>query len=130
MAGFLENAISEVYTDFVKQSASPQVASYTIATLQKIQNPKSTKFIETAKKFKKEWATQLDAFFKEDESRKTAIDSIMNNRNNIAHGKNSSISVIQVKNYLEKSIEVIEFIEKQCNGNNYDNIACNTLNPL
>lgn len=117
VAGFLENAISEVYVQFVTDSASPQVAQYTIATLEKIQNPKSNKFIETASKFKKEWGEQLKVFLEEDQSRKFAIDSIMQIRHEIAHGKNTGITIVRVKDYFEKSVEVIEFIENQCDGN-------------
>jgi hypothetical protein len=114
VAGFLENAISEVYVKFVTDSSSPQVAQYTIATLKKIQNPKTDKFIETASRFKKEWGEQLKIFIEEDQSRKYAIDSIMQTRHEIAHGKNTGISVVRVKEYFEKSVEIIEFIENQC----------------
>jgi len=47
---------------------------------------------------------------------KDAIDSIMNNRNQIAHGKNQSISVAQVQDYLNRSVKAVEFIENQCLG--------------
>lgn len=117
VSGFLENAISEVYVRFVTDAASPQVAQYTILVLQKIQNPNSRKFIETASNFKKEWGEQLNEFFLQDASRKDAIDSIMKNRHAIAHGKNTSISVVQVQKYFEKCVEVIDFIENQCAGN-------------
>jgi len=118
VAGFLENAIGEVYVKFITDSSSRQVAQYTIKTLKKIQNPKTDKFIETASRFKEEWGKQLKTFFEEDPSRKFAIDSIMQTRHNIAHGKDTVISVIQVKGYFEKSIKVIEFIESQCNNKN------------
>jgi hypothetical protein len=48
--------------------------------------------------------------------RKDAIDSIMNNRHLIAHGKDSGITVARVNDYLRKCIEVIEFIEAQCHS--------------
>jgi hypothetical protein len=82
--------------------------------LEQIQNPKSNKFIETARAFRKEWANDLEEFFRQQPTCKEAIDSIMNNRHLVAHGKYSSITVAQVKEYLKKSIAVIEFIEKQC----------------
>jgi hypothetical protein len=116
VAGFLENAIGEVYVKFITDSSSPQVAQYTITTLKKVQNPKASKFIETASKFKKEWGEQLEAFL-ENDGRKDAIDSIMRTRHQIAHGKDTRIGVVQVKNHFEKSIEVIEFIESQCDTN-------------
>lgn len=117
VAGFLENAIGEVYVNFVSMAASPQVEQYATDTLRRIQNPKSGKFIETASKFKKEWGEQLKFFFEEDKSRKYAIDSIMQTRHEIAHGKNTGISIVRVKEHLEKCVEVIEFIENQCKGN-------------
>jgi hypothetical protein len=113
-AGFLENAIGEVYIPLVSSSSSPAVSNFTQQVLEKIQNPKSSKFIDIARSFKKEWGKELDDFLNTDSDLKNAIDSIMRTRHLIAHGKNTSISVVQVKEYLERSVQVIEFIEKQC----------------
>lgn len=112
-AGFLENAIEEVYGDFVRNASSKPVADYTTSILSKIQNPNSTKFIETARSFKQEWATALESYVN-DNGRREAINSIMKNRHEIAHGKYSGITIVQIKQYLDKAVEVIEFIEGQC----------------
>ncbi|EIJ36988.1 MAE_28990/MAE_18760 family HEPN-like nuclease [Thiothrix nivea] len=117
-AGFLENAISEVYIPLVNSSSSPTVSNFTQKILEKIQNPKSSKFIEIAQSFKKEWGEELELFLSDENNRKDAIDSIMRNRHLIAHGKNTSISVVQVKEFLDKSVEVIDYIETQCGYNN------------
>lgn len=113
-SGFLENAISEVYIGFVDNSSSPQVASFAGSTLKKIQNPKAKKFVEIASMFKKEWGQGIEDFYDSDPSIKDAIDSIMTNRHLIAHGKATSVSVVRVNDYLQKSIQLIEFIEQQC----------------
>jgi hypothetical protein len=113
-AGFLENAISEIYISLVENSSAPHVASFAGKTLNKIQNPKSTKFVEIASSFREEWGNEIENLFLNDPSIKNAVDSIMTNRHLIAHGKSTSISVIRVKEYLEKSLKLIEFIEKQC----------------
>ena len=118
VSGFLENSICEVYIEFVNTASAPHVTQYTRTALSKIQNPKAAKFVDTARQFKKEWGQELETFFIEDSSRKDAIDSIMQNRHLIAHGKSSSISVARVSEYLQKSIEVIEFMENQCFGQN------------
>ncbi len=118
VSGFFENAISAVYVDFVESAASPQVTRYTINALNKISNPKASRFVATAYQFKKEWGEELDLFFEDGESRKSAIDSIMANRHNIAHGKQSNISVHQVREYLEKGVEVVTFLENQCTSGN------------
>jgi RiboL-PSP-HEPN len=114
VAGFFENAMSEVYIDFVNHSASPPVAGFARRTLEQINNPKSNKFVEIARAFKREWGYELEDFFNQSPQRKDAIDSIMNNRHLVAHGKTSAITVVRVKEYLNIGVEVIEFIEKQC----------------
>lgn len=117
VAGFLENAISIVYTDFVSSAASDHVIQYSQYHLDRIQNPKSKKFMDTASLFKKEWGDGLKQYFEEHPECKEAIDSIMNTRNQVAHGRQTSISVHRVRDYLEKSVSVIEFIENQCTNN-------------
>lgn len=114
VSGFLENAISAVYTDFVSQAASAHVIQYTQKNLDKIQNPKSYRFVAVAYQFKKDWGEELEKHFEDNPENKQAIDSIMTNRHLVAHGKTTSISVHRVRDYLEKSIKVIEFIEGQC----------------
>ena len=113
VAGFLENAIGETYAEFAHNSGSEPVANFVAGRVLKIQNPKAQRFIETAGAFKVEWAVDLEAFL-DREGRRDAIDAIMNNRNLIAHGENAGISVVRVKEYLDRCIEVVEFMENQC----------------
>ena len=113
-AGFLENAITEVFLSFVEESSSPKVASFAVRNLQKIQNPKSQKFIDVAHSFCKEWGEEIEAYFDKKPNVKTAVDSIMAVRHQIAHGKNTSISVIRVSDYLKDCVDLIEFIECLC----------------
>jgi hypothetical protein len=114
VAGFLENAISEIYIDFVNKRANSQVSKFTRSSLENISNPKAERFKQTAMAFDEEWGKELEKFFQERTEVKDAIDSIMNNRNQIAHGKNSSISVVQIQKYLNESVKAVEFIENQC----------------
>ena len=114
-AGFLENALQEVYSVFVKSASSEPVQNYAISRLSKIKNPKTGRFIEVAQSFKKAWGAELEAFVNED-GRREAIDSIIQNRHQIAHGQNSGVTVARVREYLDKSVRVIEFIEKQCDS--------------
>lgn len=112
-AGFLENALAEVYSEYAKRSASSYVANFVESVLGRIQNPKAAKFVETARTFDRNWEDGFNRFL-EDKGRKDAIDAIMANRHLIAHGKDSGISLVRISDYLQKSVEVIEFIEKQC----------------
>lgn len=112
-SGFLENALKEVYARYARNSSNPAVANYVELALNKIQNPKAGRFLETATSFNKDWEKDLIEFMESD-GKKEAIDAIMSNRHLIAHGKDSGITLARISDYLAKSVKVIEFIENQC----------------
>ena len=99
VAGFLENAIAEIYGTFVRGAASEPVATFATSILTRVQNPKSKYFLDTARSFKVQWADELQKFL-EKENRKEAIDTIMSNRHLIVHGRDSSITMARVVSYL------------------------------
>ena len=116
-AGLLESSIREIYGEFVGNSSSPQVAKYAATTLENIYSPRASRFIQVATAFSREWGQGLDEYMNANGGqRRNAIDSIVSNRHRIAHGRNTSITVVRVKDYLDKAVEVIDFIESQCSG--------------
>ena len=115
-AGFLENALCEVYSRYCVNCANANVARFAGKVLARLQNPKTAKFFEIAEAFDPQWRKQLEAFV-DDNGRKDAINSIMSNRHLIAHGQDSTISLVRVSDYLRKSVEVVDFLEQQCGIN-------------
>lgn len=116
-AGFLENALQTIYTDFATKSANPDVARYVTNRLQLVSNPNAQRFMEVAGQFSPDWRTKLKAYLYEDDaSRKETLDSLMKNRNRIAHGADVGVTVARVRDYLARCVEVLEFIEDQCTG--------------
>lgn len=113
VSGLVENGLKEIYSEFIKNKAAKPVADYAIFYLSKLQNPKGERVMELVGSFKKEWRKELETFLADD-GRKDAIDSIMNNRNQIAHGKDVGVTVVGVSSYFEKVVVVLEFIETQC----------------
>ncbi|HUA66964.1 MAG TPA: HEPN domain-containing protein [Candidatus Saccharimonadales bacterium] len=111
-AGLLENSLRLLYSEFVTKASSGPVARYATGHLERIRNPKPGKFLEVAGRFKDIWRTDLEKFLETD-GRSEAIEAIMNARHQIAHGKDSGITLAQLTNYFNKIVEVIEFIEKQ-----------------
>ena len=122
-AGLLENSIKEIYGELIRNTAanspnSQAVAKYAASALARIQNPKAERFVQTARSFSDEWARQLQTYLNDaNGQRKNAVDSIMDNRHRIAHGKNATISLSRMTGYLKDAAEVIDFIESQCHGN-------------
>jgi hypothetical protein len=110
VSGFIENSIKEIYSDFIKTNSAAPVASYSINNLLKLQNPNTEKILGIVGSFKKDWMKEVEEFVNA-EGRKDAIDSIINNRHQIAHGKDVGITITRVSNYLEKVIETMTLIE-------------------
>jgi len=112
-AGFLENSLTEIYAEYARVSANEAVAGYVARLLERIQNPNSQKLLDTAYQFKKTWGEALETYLAQD-GRKEAINAIMTNRHKIAHGEDSNITILRLKEYLAKIVEVAEFMENQC----------------
>ena len=80
-------------------------------------NPHAQRFIEVTGSFSGEWRKELEEYLDSDNAlRRLALNSLMANRNQISHGKNSNISVHGVRDHLDRCVEVLEFIEEQCEG--------------
>jgi hypothetical protein len=113
-SGILENAIAELYSEFAKQKFAEPAARFVSETVSRIQNPKTEKFLNVTGAFNASWKDKLEAYCNEN-GRGDAINSIMGQRHLIAHGryKDSTISIARVDEYFKKSVEVLEFIERQ-----------------
>lgn len=114
-SGLMENGIKAIYIEYAQNSVSGPVARFVSSKISQIRNPKTEKFLEIAAAFKEAWKVDLESYTIENE-RGTALDSIMTNRHLIVHGKsnNSNITMSAIKDYLKKSVEILEFIEDQC----------------
>lgn len=111
-AGLVENAIKELFGEYVREKTSAPASRYIVGSLSKIHNPKVEKFLEVASAFNPAWKDELKAFGEID-GKSDAINSIMGHRHLIAHGKykDANISMVRIKNYFERSVELLEFLE-------------------
>ena len=116
VASLLENAVQAIYEDYAYSAAGGNVANYVSNQIAfTVGNANSDNITRTAKAFSEVWATELRAFMAAND-RQSAINTIVSQRNLIAHGEQSSISPAQLRAHLEKAVEVIDFIENQCLG--------------
>ena len=121
VASFLENSVQAIYEDYAYSTAGGNVANYVSHQIAfTVGNANTDSIVRTAGAFSEAWATELRAFMT-DNDRQSTINTIVSQRNLIAHGRQSTISVEQVSEYLTKAVEVIDFIESQCLGLPQDN---------
>ncbi len=108
-SGFIENSVRNLYSEYARTKSSPYVANYVSHELQSFRNAKSEKIIQLTGIFSPEWRVALEDYM--EDRRKAAIDSIVSNRNQIAHGRPVGITFARIREYYENSVEVIVFID-------------------
>jgi hypothetical protein len=112
VCGFLETAMFEIYYEFARNKSHGFIANYVQRQLRRFQNPKMEKIVSLAGAFNEIWRDELKQVT--DGELKDAVDSIVNNRNNIAHGRNSDITFGRMEEYYRKAVKVIDLVENLC----------------
>lgn len=111
-SGFIENAIYHAFSDIAQKSCPPSIVlTYTKGQLYKLQNTNTDKIKELAKSFNPDWWEKGLRDFLQKDNRSTAINYIFKDRHNIAHGRDSEITIDKLEEYLKKTVEVIKYLE-------------------
>lgn len=104
-SSYLEVAFREVVSAYCASRANDNVRRYVDFTLRTFRNPNMENILQLVGRF--------DLVYRESLAEKSAgrlkdsVDSISANRNNIAHGRSSGISLGQVKSYFEDARTVV-----------------------
>ena len=109
VAGFIETSVCAIYSQYAKKKAAPYVANYACSRLDKFSNPKMEDIYQLAGLFSQAWRKKLEEATSEEI--KDAVDSIVANRNHIAHGRDVGITYARVKNYYGRVVKMVELVE-------------------
>ncbi len=115
VSGFLENSISTIYIEYAKKKATPQIVNFVEKKLEKFQNPRMEKIFQLMASFDEEWGKQLR--IRTEGEIKDAVNSIVDLRNRIAHGKFVNTTYITIKNYYQSSKKLLDVIEDILSSN-------------
>lgn len=112
VSGFLETAVREIFSNYAKNKARREIASFVESQLRGFQNPKMEKIIDVARSFSAQWESTLRAATEGEP--KFAVDSIVANRHKIAHGESCGVSMARVQAYYRGALRVVELLESLC----------------
>src|SRR5436305_8485523 len=90
VSGFIETSVSAIFIEYSKKKAVPHLVNYIQGQLLGLQNMKMPKIFALARSFNPIWADELEAILTEEH--KDAVNSIVDNRNKIAHGEYSGVT--------------------------------------
>jgi hypothetical protein len=110
ISGNLEVCIVEILKEYTRTRANPKVMRAVERKLAGFQNPKCQKIVNLLSDFSAEWARDFE-HFAEAKDIKDKIDSIAANRNLIAHGKPSGVSVGRITDFNDAHRNTIVYIQ-------------------
>lgn len=97
MSGYLETSICELLKEFAASQSSARIARYIAADLERFQNARKGKIVDLFGKFDQDWRIALEAYLVDEKS--DAIGTIVCNRHKIAHGADSDLTYVRVREH-------------------------------
>lgn len=111
-SGFIEISVQNIFGQYADKRSQPAVANYVKRRLERFYVPKMNDILDLAQLFDAELRESIAN--DTDEAMKAAIDSIIANRNKIAHGEDVGISHSTLEDYYRRAVKVIEVLENHC----------------
>lgn len=112
VSGFVETSIRTILMEYAEQHSSDKATKFIEKRLERFPNPSMSTIVELIKSFGDVWAKDFKN--KVDETSRTALENINKNRNAIAHGGVSSITLRELENYYNEVITIIQQLEAIC----------------
>lgn len=112
ISGFIETSVREIFIKYSSEKPSPDISQYVRTTLRDFQNPNMERIVQLTRSFNSEWADELKA--RTEGELKDAIDSVVDNRHHIAHGRSVGLSYSRIREYYQNVVKVVELLDAQC----------------
>jgi hypothetical protein len=110
VAGFLEVAVQAVYLEYARSKAHPNVVSYVERRLREFQNPNMQRIVDAGRAFSVQWGTELE----KEATIRDSINSIINNRHQIAHGRSTDVTIGRLRPWYGDAVRLVEIMKQQC----------------
>lgn len=112
ISGFVENCVRIILTDYSVPRSHDHVRNFVIGRLNRFPNPTFDQICKVIAEFDDQWNRSFKAGIPLPV--RQSLESINRNRNAIAHGGNSTITVRQLQNYYQDAVFLIEKLEQTC----------------
>lgn len=113
-SGYLEEAIRVIVGGWCNGKSHPHVHAYVGRQLEWFSNPKLGKILDELSHFSSGWRDRFDTVLTDEE--KDAVNSVVNNRHQIAHGRNVGVSPMLMKRYFNDCKSVVRKLDGVINS--------------
>jgi hypothetical protein len=113
VSGFLEQSVVELLLEHVRRRSDTTVQRHVEAQLKRqFTNAKSQRLIGLMSTFDPAWGSDLEAFLID--GLRDAVDSVVDLRNSISHGRSVGVTVNRIRNYYTLVARVVEHVADLC----------------
>lgn len=112
VAGFLEQAVIELPLEHVRIRSHISIHRHVERNLRRFTNANSQRIIDLFGSFDPDWRKDLESYLVDE--RKAAVDSVVDLRNSISHGRPAEISMKRVEDYYARVKQVVDHIAGLC----------------
>jgi hypothetical protein len=112
VAGFLEQAVIEIALEHIRTHSQASVLRYVEGRLRRFTSANAQNVIELIGSFDPDWRTDLEVFLVD--QYKDAVNSVVDLRHTIAHGRFTGVTVASVQSYYERVKKVVEHCVQLC----------------
>lgn len=112
VSGFLERAAIELLLEHVRQRSHQSIQRHMAQHLRRFSSAKANNLIALFGSFDLAWEADLKLYLVD--QHKDAVDSIVDLRHNIAHGRDTVVTMSRITEYYDRVKEVVEHIANLC----------------
>jgi len=111
ISGLIESAIREIISAYCNRKAAPLVSNFAGSRLERFQNPDPESVLQLLASFDQALADRIDAQWAGEI--KDALGSVVGNRHLIAHGRDTSLTLVRVSEWFQAARRFIRMLEEE-----------------
>ena len=111
VSGLVEQSVNDILAEYARGKSAPAIAEYVASTTER-RNLNASRLLELVGSFSNEWRSELESYMVGE--RKDALDSVVKNRNELAHGKYTGISYQQISDYYRNVKDILMGLDSIC----------------
>lgn len=111
-SGLVEVSIKSILTEYVRHHSNQEVMNHVESRLESLTNVNEEKVFQLLISFNPKWGEQFRQ--KRTDVQKAALDSVIANRNLIAHGSSVGLTMARIRDYYREIVSILKLIEGEC----------------
>ena len=125
-SGYVESSVRTILLEYVKSETNraPNLANFVNQKLEYSFNPKPSRILDLLELFNSDWKQNLGKSI--DGKLSASVGSIVANRNKIAHGDISDITLERLVGYFADAQAVVRLIYIECDHHKVEDHLCET----